>query len=82
MKIINDYDLAWKKDIWQAENKRRDRMGNMIQKQFEMILYSTDNEDVTVNAIVKDVNFMAFVIQLTLISTVLSPKTYVSFFIN
>ena len=29
-------------------------MGNIIQKQFEMILYSTDSEDVTVNAIVKD----------------------------
>ena len=31
-------------------------MGNIIQKQFEMILYSTDSEDVTVNAIVKDEN--------------------------
>ena len=29
-------------------------MGSMIQKQFEMILYSTGSEDVTVNAIVKD----------------------------
>lgn len=29
-------------------------MGNMIQKQFEMILYSTESEDVTVNAVVKD----------------------------
>ena len=29
-------------------------MGNMIQKQFEMILYSTDSEDVTVNAVIKD----------------------------
>ena len=29
-------------------------MGNMIQKQFEMILYSTESEVVTVNAVVKD----------------------------
>lgn len=29
-------------------------MGNMIQKQFEMILYQTDDENVSVNAMIKD----------------------------
>lgn len=29
-------------------------MENIIQKQFEMILYSAEKEDVTVNAVIKD----------------------------
>ena len=29
-------------------------MGNMIQKQFEMILYQTDDESVSINAMIKD----------------------------